>query len=219
MILEASDLPEGRFAGKLNDGRFFAVDSGFGDFFSGQERGKDFKGVAIVAFELLTIIGHVDLSFEKHKLFDAVDNGGELDFAGVGVVVVDLAGESAIDDAGRDEAVADVIFADGDAKDGEVELLDRLGEGEGRMLVDEDSEGRKDFAEFLVTFNLDEIFGIALAHVLEHFVCEGGNFFGEAVVGKENSFGGVNLNIFFTLNDMHGLNLLGFSRGFFIRLT
>ena len=177
MILEASDLPEGRFAGKLNDGRFFAVDSGFGDFLSGQERRKDFKGVAIVAFELLTIIGHVDLSFEKHKLFDAVENGGELYFAGVGVVVVDLAGESAIDDAWSDEAGADVIFADGDAQDGEVELLDGLGESDRRLFVDEDSEGRKDFTEFLVVFNLDEIFGIALVHVLEHFRRESGDFF------------------------------------------
>lgn len=177
MILEASDLPEGRFAGKLNDGGFFTVDSGLGDFLSGQERGKDFKGVAIVAFELLTIIGHVDLSFEKHKLFDAVDNGGELYFAGVGVVVVDLAGKSAIDDAGSDEAVADIIFADGDAQDGEVELLDRFGEGDRRVLVDEDSEGRNNFTELFVTIELDEIARFASVHLLKVVVCESGDFF------------------------------------------
>lgn len=203
MILEASDLPEGRFAGKFNDGRFFAVDSGFGDFFSGQERGKDFKRIAVVAVEFLAIIGHVDLSLEEHELFDTVKNGGELHFAGVGVVVVDLAGESAIDDAGSDEAVADVIFGDGDAKYGEVELLDGFGESDGRMLVDEDSERGKDFTEFLVAIKFDEIDRFAGVHLLKVVVCESGDFFGEAVVGEENSFRRVSLNISFTLNDMH----------------
>ena len=177
LILEASDFPERRFAGKLNDGGNFSVDSGLGDFFSGQERGKDFKGVAVIAIKFLAIISHVDLSFEKHKLFDAVENGGELYFAGVSVVVVDLAGESAIDDAGSDEAVADVIFADGDAKDIEIKLLDRFGEGDRRLLVDEDSEGRNNFTKLFVTIELDEIAFFSAVHFLKVIVCEGGDFF------------------------------------------
>ena len=92
-------MPEGRFAGKLNDGGNFAVDSGLGDFFSGQERGKDFKGFAVIAIKLLAIIGHIDLSLEEHEFLDAVDNGGELDFARLGFgTFIDFAGESAIDD-------------------------------------------------------------------------------------------------------------------------
>ena len=175
---ETGDLPERRFAGKLNDGGKFAVDGGLGYFLSGQERGKNFKGIAVVAFELLAIIGHVELGLEEHELFDAVKNGGELYFAGLGFgTFIDLAGESAIDDAGREEAVADVILADCDAQDIEVELLDGFGESDGRMLVDENSERGKDFAEFLVLFNLDEIASFAGVHLLKVVVCESGNFF------------------------------------------
>ena len=178
MILEASDLPEGRFAGKLNDGGNFAVDSGFGDFFSGQERGKDFKGVAVIAIKLLAIIGHIDLSLEEHEFLDAVENVSELDFARLGFgTFVDFAGESAVDDAGSDETVADVIFADSDAKDIEIKLLDRFGEGDRRLLVDEDSEGRNNFTELFVTIELDEIARFAGVHLLKVVVCESGNFF------------------------------------------
>ena len=177
LILEAGDLPKRRFAGKLNDSGNFAVDGDLGDFLSGQERRKNFKGVSVVAFEFPAIVGHVDFRLEEHELFDAVENGGELEFTGVGVVVVDLAGESAVDDAGRDETVADVVFADGDAKDSEVELLDGFRESYGRLLVDEDSERGKDFTEFLVLFKFDEFFGVALVHVLEHFRRESGDFF------------------------------------------
>lgn len=168
----------------------------------------------------MAIIGHIDLSLEEHEFLDAVENVSELDFARLGFgTFVDFAGESAIDDAGSDEAVADVIFADSDAKDIEIKLLDRFGEGDRRLLVDEDSEGGKDFTEFFVVVEFDEIDRFAGIHLLKVVVCESGDFFGEAVVGKENSFGGVSLNIFFTLNDKHELNLLGFGRGFFIRLT
>ena len=117
------------------------------------------------------------MSLEEHEFFDTVKNGGELYFAGVSVVVVDLASKSAIDDAGRDETVADVIFADSDAKDSEIELLDRLGEGDRRLLVDEDSEGGKDFTEFLVVVEFDEIARFAGVHLLKVVVCESGDFF------------------------------------------
>ena len=68
-------------------------------------------------------------------------------------------------------------FADGDAQDGEVELLDGFGEGDRRILVDEDSERGKDFAEFLVAIKFDEIEPFSAVHFLKVIVCEGGDFF------------------------------------------
>ena len=71
------------------------------------------------------------------------------------------------------------------------------------MLVNEDSEGRNDFAEFLMVLEFDKIARFALIHIVEVVFCEGSNFFGETVVGEVNGFGRVKLEVFRCFNFFH----------------
>ena len=205
LILKTSDLPERRLIKKLNNSGSFAVDRGFGNSIGRQKRGNNFKGFAVVAVGFFAVIGHVNIGLEEHELIDTVQYVGKLVFTGLGFgTFVNFTSKAAINDAGSDETVADVIFGDTNAENVEVKLLNGFGKSERRMLVNEDSERGKDFSEFLVIFNLDELFGlIAVVHVLIHFDSKSSDFFGEAIVGKENDFGRVSLNIFFALNEFH----------------
>ena len=203
LIFEAGNLPERGFVKQLNDDRVSAVDCG-SNTFAGKKWRENFKGFAVVAVGLFAVVCYVDVGFEEHELIDTVQYVGKLVFAGIGVSVVNFACEPTINDAGSDKTVADVIFGDANAENVEVKLLNGFGEREGRVLVNEDSERGNDFSEFLVIFNLDELFGlIAVVHVLIHFDSKSRNFFGEAIVGKENDFRRVSLNIFFALNEFH----------------
>ena len=93
--------------------------------------------------------------------------------------------------------VANVVFGNTGAQNIEVKLFDRFGERERRMLVNEDSEGRNDFAEFFMVLEFDKIPSCTLIHIVEVVFCEGSNFFGEPVVGEINVFRRIELNVFF----------------------
>lgn len=122
LILEAGDLPERRFGHQLNDGRLSSIDCG-SNTFAGKKGRKNFKGFTVIAVGFFAVVSHVNFCLKEHKFFDRVHDSGELIFAGFGVSVVDLTGEPAIDDTGRDVAIADVVFGDSDAENIEVKLL------------------------------------------------------------------------------------------------
>ena len=194
LIFEAGDLPERRFVHQLNDDRLSAIDCG-SNAFRGQKRSKNFKRMTCVTVEFFAIVSHVDLGFEKHEFFGAVDDGSELIFAGVGVSVVDFAGESAIDDTGRNVAIADVIFGNTDAEDIEIELLDGFGESERCVFVNVDSEWRNDFAKLPVLLKFDKFTRFAGIHLAEVVVGKSGEFFGETIIGKVDDLRRIDLNV------------------------
>ena len=71
------------------------------------------------------------------------------------------------------------------------------------MVVNINSERRKDHAEFFMMFQFEKFAFFAGIHIVEILVSEIGEFFGEAVVREINDFGRVSLDIFFMLNNFH----------------
>lgn len=192
-----SDFPKRRNAVKINDCRFFAVDSSRGDAFAREKGGDDFVGIAAVVFEILASVSHVNGDLSAHELINGVIDGGTLVFAGIGVVIADFACDSAVEDRGRGVTVLSIPFADTAAKDSEVELVKRFRQSEIVEVVDSDAEGRENIAEFIVIAFLADFQDFALLDsLLIVFIGEVEEAFGEAVVGENKFFCGIDLNVF-----------------------
>lgn len=192
-----SDFPKRRNAVKVNDCRFFAVDSSRGDAFAREKGRDDFVGIAAVVFEVLASVRHVNGDLSAHELIDSVIDGGTLVFAGIGVVIADFACDSAVEDRGRGVAVLSVPFAETAAKDSEVELVKRLRQSEIVVVVDSDAEGRKNIAELTVIAFLADFQDFALLDSLVIVVVgEVEEPLRKAVVGENKFFCGIDLNVF-----------------------
>ena len=97
-VFHFGNFQQRRFFEQVNDRSFVAVDSCLGDSFARQERRNECKIFSAVVFEVFANVIHVDGDLRAHELIDALQNVRELIFAGVGVVVTELARESAVDD-------------------------------------------------------------------------------------------------------------------------
>lgn len=192
-----SDFPKRRNTVKVNDGGFFAVDSGLGDTFARQNGGDDLVGIAAVVLEVLASVGHVNGDLSAHELIDSVIDGGTLVFAGIGVVIADLAGNSAIKDRISGVAVVCAHLADTGAENSKVELVERLRESKIVLVVDAYAEGRDNITEFAVVAFLADFQDFALFDSLAKVVVgEVEEPLRKAVVGENKFFGGIDLNVF-----------------------
>lgn len=143
--------------------------------------------LAVVVSEFLTTVAHVVINLKFRKDFETVQNVGELIFTRFGIAATDFAGESAVDDCGRGVAVAGFPFGNANGKNGAIERVDWLGDGEG-FVVDEKFDRRdnvakafviEQFAEFDSSMLLDPILQVGTGQIEE--------LFGESVVGNDDS--------------------------------
>ena len=194
---DGSDFPKGRNAVKVDDGRFFAVDSSLGNALARKNGGDDLVGIAAVVLEVLASVGHVNGDLSAHELIDSVIDGGTLVFAGFGVASADLAGNSAIKDRISGVAVVCAHLADTGAENSEVKLVERLRESKVVLVVDAYAEGRENIAELAVVAFLVDCQDFALLDSLMKVVVgEVKESFRKAVVGENKFFCGIDLNVF-----------------------
>ena len=119
-----SNFEQRALAVKENDGGVVSVDgSGFGEPAGQQDIVFGDGLTVVVSKKFAELFGIVD-DKAVHKESDAVENGGELDFAGHSFRT-DLACESAIDNSGRCVTIAFKPFGDTNGKNGAVEHGER----------------------------------------------------------------------------------------------
>lgn len=155
------NLPERRNTVEVDESGvfsgFFAVDGNFSDALAGQNVGDSSESLATIEHEIFANVGHVDADLGTHELIDSGDDSGTLVFAGLSVAFADFAGDRAVDDGVCGVAVALEHLANARAKNGEVELVERLGESERVEVVDGDNKGGENVAETSIFFLFGDI--------------------------------------------------------------
>lgn len=155
------DLPKRRNTVEVDESGvfsgFFAVDRNFSDALTGKNVGDSSESLAAIEFEIFADVGHVDADLSTHELIDSGDDSGTLVFAGISVEVADFAGDRTVDDGVGGVAIALEHFANARAKNGEVELVERLGESETVEIVDSDNKGGENVTETPMFFLFGDI--------------------------------------------------------------
>ena len=189
-----SNFEQRALAVKENDGGVVSVDgSGLGEP-AGQQDIVFCDGLTVVVSKKFAeLFGIVD-DKAVHKESDAVENGGELNFAGHSLRT-DLAGESAIDDSGRCVTIAFKPFGDTNGKNGAIEHGKRtqhLIAGGVENLI-----SGADVAVLLVVVFFDSMKGFAVEKARDAALAEFKNDANQFFVELDANFGRIDLSAHF----------------------